>query len=154
MVSRIKKYKWLTMKFKPSELLPWDPKDRLLEKYEMWGGHGDIPEDMIDDALRYLPEQVSSRAAYDWNGRVDLSAGLVQVPMIGFEDLGHQKVELTKQGLVEADEDSTDAMDRLQLKATVASTVRKWADISLLYSAGGLVDAVAIRQQRGMKEKR
>lgn len=154
MVSRMKKYKWLIMKFKPSELLPWDPKERLLEKYEQWGGHGDIPEDLVNDALRYLPEQVSSRAAYDWNGRVDLTSGVVQVPMIGFEKLGQQKVELTKQGLVEAEEDSTDAMGKEQLKSTVSSMVRKWADISLLYSAGGLVDAVAIRQQRGMIEKR
>lgn len=144
----MKKYKWLTMKFKPAELLPWDPKERLLEKYEQWGGCGDIPEDMVDDALRYLPEQVSSRAAYDWNGRVDLSAGLVQVPMLGFDELGSQKVELTKQGLMEAEDGSTDAMGKAQLKAMVSSTVRKWADISLLYSAGGLVDAVAIRQQR------
>lgn len=147
MSSRLKKHKWAVFRYSPSRLIPYDPVERLKEEYCRHGGRGAMPKDMVDNAIRFLPEQIASRAAYDWNARVDVNAGTVQIPLVGMSEIPQgAALELTKQGLALA-EDDRPGMSKEEIEKAVASKITQWANISLLYSAGGVVDAVNVRSR-------
>ena len=148
MSSRLKKHKWMIFRYNPSKLIPYDPVDKLRQEYCRQGGPGDMPKDMVDNAVRFLPEQIASRAAYDWNARVDVNSGVVQIPLVGMTEVPQgAQLELTKQGLALA-EDDREGMTKSKLQETIAGKIQQWSDISLLYSAGGIADAVSVRSGR------
>lgn len=145
--SRFKKHKWMILRFDPSKLIPYDPVVKLGEEYDMQGGVADMPKDMVDNAVRFLPEQIASRAAYDWNARVDVNSGVVQIPLVDMVEIPQgASLELTKQGVALAEDDRA-GMTKTQLQEEVAKKITQWADISLLYSAGGIADAIEAREQ-------
>lgn len=155
MVNKAKRYKWYSIRYKdPSVLRIKDPDRVLLDYMKKWRSTDAPPSDMMRNAEITMRTKIAEKAQYDWNARVDLESGLVQVPQIGFDEIDPKgKYVLDRQGLVESDDDDPDGLSVDGLKDMIRDTIISWSDIQLKYSAGGIAAAMKIRASRGMHEK-
>jgi hypothetical protein len=148
MGNKAKRFKWVTIKYRNGELIPDDIPSKISAYCAQWGAPSDF---VIDNAVmknieRTMHEQIAGRGSYDWNSRIDLANDVVQLPLIGFDDLDKtQRFVLDKQGLLLASDDDQDvSMTYHELREEIKRKILDWADISLLYSVGGVVDAIAL----------
>lgn len=155
---KMKKYRWYTFAFEPGSFVDGDYADLLQESADKWAhSHVQIPDDVRDNALRFLAEQVNSRAEYDWSGLVDLETGMVMIPMVDFRDMDSMsRYTLTKNGLMVHPDESAAIVDdagmnltRDQLYEYIRTRIGEWVHIGLLYSGGGIADPMFVASHRG-----
>jgi len=153
-MARIHRYRWLTIRYAdPSELRLEDPEKVLVQYMRKWGSNDDPPADMMRNAEITLNNKLSEKAQYDWNARVDLDTGLVQIPQLNFDVANKgDRFMLDRQGLTKADDGK--GMTIPELKQMIKSSLLDWADIQLKYSAGGIATALKLRASRGRRGHR
>jgi hypothetical protein len=147
MASKVKKFKWMTIRYDRGDLLPDDIDGKINGYLKEWGAPSSysIPDEIRRNVKLTMREQVAGRGSYDWNAIVDLNDSTVQLPMVGFDEVDKTKrFVLDKQGLMLADDDSTESYSYEELVSHIKITVLKWIDISLLYSVGGVVDSIGL----------
>lgn len=150
-----KKNRWMTIHYKRGDLLPNDIDEKIDHYRRMWGipASWEMPEDlkrniemiMYDQIQGSRVNQSKGRGAYDWNARIDLANDVVQLQQIGFDELDkNQRFVLDKTGLHVATEEDEESYSYDELKNMIRDKIKSWADISLMYSVGGVADSIKL----------
>lgn len=150
--NRMRKHQWYTFRFDPDSIVDYDYSDKIQEMADKWsnGHHVPISDSDMANAVRFLFEQVNSRAEYDWSGRVDLSSGTVRIPMLDVNRVSNGRYTLTKNGISSGtpDELSNNIADtrgvnlsKDEMESYIKTRIGEWIRVAALYSGGGLADS-------------
>ena len=143
---RSRRYRWVTKRYDPGTIVPDDVVERFRRYVSLWGYRGDVSDEDERNVLILMRNQLVGKAGYEWNSLLDVEAGILRIPLIGFNSVSaDSRYSLGRSGLVQDPEGASfDAISR-----GIPGTIRSWADISLLYSAGGIADAMNAYQGKG-----
>lgn len=149
---KIKHPRYHIFRYDPNSFVDYDYAERLQELADRWKrSHVTIDPVDSDKAIRTMAEQIDSRAEYDWAGHVDISTGVVRIPMGDVVDLNDtgQRYTLTQNGIMSkfpedagnsVKDDRAIDLTKEELEAYIPKRIAEWIYVALLYSSGGLVD--------------
>jgi hypothetical protein len=141
-----KKYKWMLFTYPQDSIIPVDPHKVIESQVRKWGWNGEIPEDMIRNSILLMREQIANRVLYDYNSHIQFDVKSeycrLHIPQIAFKDTSEDdRYEIGKKGIAKSDH----GMTYEQIHTKLGALLKDYADVALLYSAGGIADSCDIQ---------